>query len=106
MNRRIFWRRKGCCLDIFVMTQMDLPGKQALAEHCSIRLAYMLLLQIYLYITSLDHSDTNGNSAKYNYAALTSHDQESDAETDKLFTLAFLLARGKNAKMSGQTLGP
>ena len=29
-----------------------------------------------------------------------------NAETDKLFTLAFLLARSKNAKMSGKTLGP
>ena len=36
VNRRIFWRRKVCCFDIIVMTQMDLPGKQAPAEHCSI----------------------------------------------------------------------
>ena len=36
VNRRIFWRRKGCCFDILVMTQMDLPGKQAPVEHCSI----------------------------------------------------------------------
>ena len=27
--------KKRCCLDIFVMTQMDLPGKQATVEHCS-----------------------------------------------------------------------
>ena len=36
VNRIIFWRRKGCCFDILVMTQMDLPGKQAPAEHCSV----------------------------------------------------------------------
>ena len=36
VNRRIFWRRKGCCFDILVMTQMDLPGKHAPAEHCSV----------------------------------------------------------------------
>ena len=37
MNRRIFWRRKIYCLEILVMTQMDLPGKQAPEEHCSLR---------------------------------------------------------------------
>ena len=67
------------------MTQMDLPGKQAPAEHCSIRLAYMLLLQIV-------HSRAD-----------ISHDREPHAETDKL---AFLLERCKNAKMSSQTQAP
>ena len=60
---------------------------------------------------SFDHSDTNGNpKAKYDCAALTylmaGSGKEPDAETDKLFTLTFLLARGENAKMSGQTLSP
>ena len=60
---------------------------------------------------SLDHSDTNGNlKAKYDCAVLTylmaGSGREPNAETDKLFALAFLLARGKNAKMSGQTLSP
>ena len=36
VSRRIFWRRKGCCFDILVMTQMDLSGKQAPEEHCSV----------------------------------------------------------------------
>ena len=36
MKRRIFWRRKGCFFDILVMTQMDLPGKQAQVERCSV----------------------------------------------------------------------
>ena len=36
VNQRIFWRRKGCCFDIFVMIRMDLPGKQAPAEDCSV----------------------------------------------------------------------
>ena len=36
VNQTIFWRRKGRCLGMLVMTQMDLPGKQAPAEHCSV----------------------------------------------------------------------
>ena len=36
MNQKMFWRRKGSCLDILVMTQMDLSGKQAPAEYCSV----------------------------------------------------------------------
>ena len=34
-------------------------------------------------------------------SALVSHGREPNVETDKLFTVAFLLARGKNAKMLG-----
>ena len=50
-----------------------------------------------MYIKSLDHSDTNGNpKVKYNWAVLISHGREPDAEKDKLFTLAFLLAGGKD----------
>ena len=40
------------------------------------------------------------------YSADMPHDREPNAETDKLFTFAFLLAWGKNAKMLGQTLDP
>ena len=54
---------------------------------------------MYMYVRSLDHSDTNGNpKAKYNCSALTyqaGRGREPNAETDKLLTLAFLLARGK-----------
>ena len=35
-----------------------------------------------------------------------SHGMETNAETDKLSTLAFLLARDKHSKMLGQTQGP
>ena len=53
-----------------------------------------------MYVRSLDHSDTKGSpKAKYDCAALTylmaGRDREPNAETDELFTLAFLLARGK-----------
>ena len=49
---------------------------------------------------SFDHSDTNGNpKAKYDCAVLTylmaGSGREPNAETDKLVTMAFLLARGK-----------
>ena len=64
-----------------------------------------------MYVKSYDHSDhdTNGNpKAKYDCAVLTNvmAGREPDAKTDKLFTLTFLLANEKNAKMLGQTLGP
>ena len=36
----------------------------------------------------------------------TGRGREPNAETDKSFTFAFLLARGKSAKVLGQTLGP
>ena len=49
-------------------------------------------------------------NAKYDSPALTylmaGRGREPNAETDKLFTSAILLARGKSAKMLGQTLGP
>ena len=66
---------------------------------------------MYMCVKSLYHSDTNGNpKAKHDCAALTylmaGRGREPNAETDKLLTLAFLLARGENVKMSGQTLGP
>ena len=36
----------------------------------------------------------------------TSHGKEPNVETHRLFRLVFVLARGKYAKMSGQTPGP
>ena len=51
---------------------------------------------------------TETQRLKHGCAALTylMAGREPNAKTDKLFTLAFLLAREKNAKMPGQTLGP
>ena len=72
------------------MTQKDLPGKQAPAEHCSIRLVYVLLLQIVLYM----------------YIAALSHDREPYAETEKLFTLAFLLSKRQKCNDVGLNIGP
>ena len=59
-----------------------------------------------MYIKNLDHSETNGNPKTKYDRAYTDGREPISAETKEFFTLAFLLARGKNAKMLDQTLGP